>query len=73
MKKLKELIAPEGNLTLSKVEAKLEALNSEIISQGIEVKKGRGHHKPEIIRKRDQIEDLRHRWIEYEKKKSDLR
>lgn len=37
--KLKELIAPEGNLTLSKVGAKLEELNSEIISQGIEVKK----------------------------------
>ena len=68
--KLKELIAPEGNLTLSKVGAKLEKLNSEIISQGIEVKKGRGHHKPEIVRKRDQIEELRHRWIEYEKKKA---
>lgn len=37
--KLKELIAPEGNLTLSKVESTLEELNSEITSQGIEVKK----------------------------------
>ena len=59
--KLKEAIAPEGNLTLSKVEAKLEELNAEITSQGIKVKKGRGHHKPEIIRKRDQIEELHHR------------
>ena len=68
--KLKELIAPEGNLTLSKVESTLEELNSEITSQGIEVKKGRGHHKPEIVRRRDQIEGLHHRWIEYEKKKA---
>ena len=45
-------------------------MNSEITSQGIEVKKGRGHHKPEIVRRRDQIEGLHHRWIEYEKKKA---
>ena len=68
--KLKELIAPEGNLTLSKVESKLEELNSEIASQRIEVKKGRGHHKPEIVRKRDRVEELHRRWIEYEKKKA---
>ena len=68
--KLKELIAPEGNLTLSKVESKLEELNSEIASQRVEVKKGRGHHKPEIVRKRDRVEELHRRWIEYEKKKA---
>ena len=51
--RLKELVCSQGNLTSTKVEKRLEQLNTEIEAQGIEVKKGRGHHKPEIVRERD--------------------
>ena len=63
--RLKELVCPQGNLTSTKVEKRLEQLNTEIEAQGIEVKKGRGHHKPEIVRAL-----LYRRWMEYNRKKA---
>ena len=40
--RLKELVCPQGNLTSTKVEKRLEQLNTEIEAQGIEVKKAAG-------------------------------
>ena len=68
--RLKELVCPQGNLTSTKVEKRLEQLNAEIEAQGIEVKKGRGHHKPEIVRERDELALLYRRWMEYNRKKA---
>ena len=68
--RLKELVCPQGNLTSTKVEKRLEQLNTEIEAQGIEVKKGRGHHKPEIVRERDELALLYRRWMEYNRKKA---
>ncbi|WP_370820196.1 hypothetical protein [Gemmiger formicilis] len=70
---MKELVCPQGNLTSTKVEKRLEQLNAEIEAQGIEVKKGRGHHKPEIVRERDELALLYRRWMEYNSKEGDLR
>ena len=67
---MKELVCPQGNLTSTKVEKRLEQLNAEIEAQGIEVKKGRGHHKPEIVRERDELALLYRRWMEYNRKKA---
>ena len=68
--RLKELVCPQGNLTSTKVEKRPEQLNAEIEAQGIEVKKGRGHHKPEIVRERDELALLYSRWMEYNRKKA---
>ena len=68
--RLKELVCPQGNLTSTKVEKRLEQLNTEIKAQGIEVEKGRGHHKPEIVRERDELALLYRRWMEYNRKKA---
>ena len=68
--RLKERVCPQGNLTSTKVEKRLEQLNTEIEAQGIEVKKGRGHHKPEIVRERDELALLYRRWMEYNRKKA---
>ena len=68
--RLKELVCSQGNLTSTKVEKRLEQLNTEIEAQGIEVKKGRGHHKPEIVRERDELALLYRRWMEYNRKKA---
>ena len=68
--RLRELVCPQGNLTSTKVEKRLEQLNTEIEAQGIEVKKGRGHHKPEIVRERDELALLYRRWMEYNRKKA---
>ncbi|MFI3169667.1 MAG: hypothetical protein R3Y06_06980, partial [Faecalibacterium sp.] len=43
----------EGNVTKQKVKAELEKLNEQITLENIVVKRGRGHHKPEIVRQRD--------------------
>ena len=67
---MKELVCPQGNLTSTKVEKRLEQLNTEIEAQGIEVKKGRGHHKPGIVRERDELALLYRRWMEYNRKKA---
>ena len=34
------------------------------------MKKGRGHHKPEIVRERDELALLYSRWMEYNRKKA---
>ena len=68
--RLKELVCPQGNLTSTKVEKRPEQLNAEIEAQGSEVKKGRGHHKPEIVRERDELALLYSRWMEYNRKKA---
>ena len=34
------------------------------------MKKGRGHHKPEIVRERDELALLYRRWMEYNRKKA---
>ena len=68
--KLKTLLAQEyGYLTAQKVRTRLCELNKEIEESGLSVQKGRGHHKPKIIRLRDELQTLLDRWESYESKK----
>ena len=69
--KLKELLKDkqDGYTTLGKTKAYIAELDKQIAEAGIEVKKGRGHHKPTIVRLRDEIRTLVERWEAYEEKK----
>lgn len=58
----------DGNITVKKLGTAVENLDKEIESQGIVVKRGRGHRKPEIVRLRDKLKELHTRWLEYLKK-----
>lgn len=69
----KELLnKQEGYTTRKGLEAEIRRLNKEIEVQGIVVKRGRGHHKPEIVRRRDKMCELLERWNGYEEKKQML-
>lgn len=46
----------------------MDELNREIAKANIEVKKGRGHHKPTIVRLRDEVQEHVWRWMDYEEK-----
>lgn len=71
--KAKELLALEqGNLTRSKLGGEIQRLNAEISEQGISVQRGRGHRKPDIVRRRDELSALHLRWQEYERKRAVL-
>ena len=77
LKKIKEkaremLAAEEGYVTRKKLEESVERLESEIEKEGLKVEKGRGHHKPAKIRKRDEQKALLERWKSYEEKKAIL-
>ncbi|MBQ3078999.1 MAG: transposase, partial [Clostridia bacterium] len=68
--KARELLKPEnGYATRGKLSEKVEALEKEIREEGLSEQKGRGHHKPEKIRLRDQHKELLERWNSYEEKK----
>lgn len=58
----------EGNVTKQKVKTELDKLNEQITLENIVVKRGRGHHKPEIVRKRDLLQAIYDKWNEYEQK-----
>ena len=58
----------EGYLTQGKLKSSIEALNREIEEKELKTEKGRGHHKPEAIRKRDEEQSLLERWESYEEK-----
>ena len=69
--KAKELLALEnGNSTKKKLESEIARLDKEIAEQGLCVKRGRGHHKPEPVRRRDALRDLNKRWEDYEEKQA---
>ena len=68
--KAKTELQPEGNITLKKVQEAVDQLDRQILEEKIEVKRGRGHRKPEIVRRRDTLQELSERWQEYERKKS---
>lgn len=69
--KSKELLGlEEGYVTIGKLRESTAALDAQIKEQGLTVKKGRGHHKPPLIRKRDQQQSLLECWTEYERKKT---
>lgn len=68
--KLKKLLPDdEGYTTFKKTLAYLGQLDEEIAQAQIEVKRGRGHHKPTIVRLRDEVKVLAERWASYEEKK----
>ena len=68
--KARELLKPEnGYATRGKLSEKVEALEKEILEEGLTVQKGRGHHKSEKIRLRDHHKELLERWNSYEEKK----
>ena len=67
--KAKKLLGQEeGYATKGKLESKVAKLDKEIEEEGLYVEKGRGHHKPEKIRFRDNLSSLFNRWTEYENK-----
>lgn len=71
--KAKEMLAlEEGNVTRNKLGEEIQRLNGEIAEQNITVKRGRGHHKAEIVRRRDELAALYVRWQEYERKRATL-
>ena len=69
--KLKEILKDkqDGYTTLGKTKAYIGELDRQIAEAGIEVKRGRGHHKPKIVRLRDEVRTLAERWEAYEEKK----
>ena len=68
--KLKKLVPEnDGYTTLKKTQAYIADLDRQIAEARIEVKKGRGHHKPSIVRLRDEVKELVERWQSYEEKK----
>ena len=68
--KVKELLkdTQDGYTTIGKTKAYIADLDKQIAEAGIEVKKGRGHHKPTIVRLRDEVKALVERWEAYEEK-----
>lgn len=55
----------DGNSTQNKLKELLEETNRTIAKESIIVRRGRGNHKPELVSKRDQIEALYTRWVNY--------
>ena len=71
--KARKLLGLEsGYATRGKLKEQVEALDKEISAEGLTVQKGRGHHKPEKIRRRDEQKELLDRWESYEQKKEIL-
>ena len=71
--KARELLGLEnGYATKGKLKESIDELDKEIRAEGLTVQKGRGHHKPEKIRKRDARKELLERWEAYERKKKIL-
>ena len=71
--KARKLLGLEsGYATRGKLKEQVEALDKEISAEGLTVQKGRGHHKPEKIRRRDEEKELLERWTSYEQKKEIL-
>ena len=69
--KARELVgSEEGYTTRKKLAESVEKLDEEIEKEGLKAEKGRGHHKPAKIRKRDEAKALLERWNGYEKKKA---
>ena len=64
-----ELNLHEGYVTRKRLREEVRRLKEQIEAEGIEVKRGRGHYKPEIVRKRDNLSGLLERWDGYEEKK----
>lgn len=67
--KLKKLVPENGYTTYQKTLAYIAELDKEIAQAHIEVKCGRGHHKPTVVRLRDEVKALVERWQSYEEKK----
>ena len=68
--KARSLLGQEsGYATKGKLAEQVESLEKEISEEGLTVQKGRGHHKPEKIRERDERKALLERWESYEQKK----
>ena len=59
----------DGYVTRKKLDQRVAELDAEIAENKITVKKGRGHHKPEIVRERDELQRLSERWANYEQQK----
>ena len=58
----------EGYTTKGKLEEHIRELNEQVEQKGLNVQKGRGHHKPTEIRERDKLQELLDHWNGYEKK-----
>lgn len=68
--KLKKLVPEnDGYTTYKKTLEYITKLDKEIAESHIEVKRGRGHHKPAVVRLRDEVKGLVERWQAYEEKK----
>lgn len=71
--KVKALLPDQdGYTTIKKTQAYIADLNRQIAEAKVEVKRGRGHHKPSILRLRDEVSALVQRWEAYEIRKSIL-
>ena len=69
-RKARELLGLEnGYPTRGKLAESVETLDKEISEEGLSVQKGRGHRKPEKIRKRDEQKQVLERWDAYEEKR----
>ena len=64
-----EMGLQEGYVTRNRLREEANRLNEQIEAEGIVVQRGRGHHKPEIVRRRDNLNGLLERWDGYEEKK----
>ena len=62
----------DGNMTQRKLADAIARLDGVIADGGICVQRGRGNHKPEIVRRRDQLAELYRRWLAYERKRAVL-
>ena len=69
-RKARELLGLEnGYPTRGKLAESVETLDKEISEEGLSVQKGRGHRKPEKIRKREEQKQVLERWDAYEEKR----
>ena len=69
--KARELLALEsGNSTKKKLESEIAKMDNVIAEQELCTKRGRGHHKPEAVRRRDALSKLNERWEDYEEKQA---
>ena len=67
-KDLLQKLGVEGYATKQKLKTKLDETKQKIEEEKIEVKKGRGHRKPEIVRTKDSLQELYDKWTGYEEK-----
>ncbi len=62
----------DGYVTKHKLEEHVQELNQVVEEKGLHWEKGRGHHKPPELQRRDKAQELLERWNSYEEKRQIL-